>query len=160
MYHFVIEGRPKDFMPIDINILLNNKIPKDYTTLMEIDKFTKSYTVDEIFDMIEEANIVPDMYLDGKLEIINDNKYRFGIITKNDDFALDKFLKDNINNKQIMNKFYNVYLKYNALYANEMKMSIQKEDIHDVLNILFSNSYDVVRCIYIFVYERIVLNIK
>ena len=41
-YYLVLELRPKDFMPVDINVLLNNS--KKYKTLRDIDAFTKNYT--------------------------------------------------------------------------------------------------------------------
>lgn len=156
MYHLVLEARPKEFMPIDINILLNNKQSVNYSSLMDIDRFTKAYTKSEIFDMIKESNIVPDNYLDGSLDIINDHKYRFGVITKDDDFSLDTFFNNYIDNKTILNKFMNVYIKYCSDTKEEMKKALLTKNVNNILNVLFQNSYEKVRSIYLYLYENII----
>jgi len=148
MYHLVLEARPKEFMPIDINLLLGNKEKESYTSLMEIDKFTKKFTKEEIFIMIKDVNIVSDNYLNGTLDIINDHKYRFGVITKDDEFSLDTFFEKYFDDKIIMNKFYNVYIKYCSSTKDEMKSALEEKNLNKVLNVLFNNSYENVRCIY------------
>ena len=157
-YHLVLEARPKDFMPVDINLLLNNK--KNYHSLNAIDEFTKEYTLKELYQMIEDSNIVPRDYLGGKLEIINDNKYRFPIMTKDINFTLDTFLSEYITNKRVMNKFFNIYIKYCSDTKELMKEAINKEDVGKVLALLFKNPYESIRGIYFYIYENIFLKIN
>lgn len=156
-YHLVLEARPGDFMPIDINLLLNNTMPINYTSLNEIDEFTKKYTEKEIFEMIKKSNIVPDQYLTGKLEIINDNKYRYMVMTSDLNFALDTFIAEYIVDKQVMNRFLNIYIKYCKETKEEMKNAISSGNVYGVLDLLFCNNYENIRNIYAYLYENIIL---
>lgn len=156
-YHLVLEALPGDFMPIDINVLLNNNLPVNYNSLNIIDEFTKKYSLKEIFTMIEENNIVPERYLKGNLKIINDNKYRYIAITNDIDFALDTFLTEYINDKKVMNKFMNIYIKYCKESKDEMKVALASGNIYNVLEVLFNNTYENVRNIYVYIYENIIL---
>lgn len=156
-YHLVIEYRPGDFMPVDINILLN--VPSGYNFCMieNIDMFTKKYTLIDLMKMIKEANIVPEKYLNGSLTIINDNKYRYEVLTlDNNKFALDEFIKENINDKQIMNKIVNIYQKYSDKNIETLKMGVKNTDYNLVLSIIFALEYINIRSIYIYVLENII----
>ena len=46
IYYLVVEARPKEFMPIDINILLKSNM--NISSIEIIDSFTKEYTYDEL----------------------------------------------------------------------------------------------------------------
>lgn len=157
VYHLVLEARPGDFMPIDINLLLNNALPLNYNTLNAIDEFTKKYSEKEILQMIESNNIVSENYLRGKLKIINDNKYRYLVMTSDLNFSIDTFFSEYITNKRMMNKFLNIYIKYCSETKEEMKKALNNENIYEVLKILFNNSYEQVRNIYTYLYENIIL---
>ena len=146
-YHLVLEYRPNDFMPIDINIISNDK-SYGFKSIEEIDSFTKKYSKEDIMIMISDSNIVPYDYLNGKLKIINDNKYRYDVLYKTTTFSLDDFFNQNIANKQIMNKFLNIYLKSNDANAESMKKAIKKQNIYEILNLVFKLSYLDVRNIY------------
>ena len=159
-YHLVLEARPGDFMTIDINLILNNTIPLDYTNLNAIDEFTKKYLETEIKEMIESNNIVPDYYLQGKLQIINDNKYRYLVLTSDMNYSLDTFFAQYINNKRIMNKFLNIYIKYCKDTKEEMQNALASENVYELLEILFNNTYENVRNIYTYLYENIILKTK
>lgn len=152
-YHLVIEYLPGDFMPIDINVLTND-YEKKYNNLDTIDAFTKKYTINELFDMIEEANLVPSKYLDGGLEIINNRKYRYPIISKDTSFSLDLFLSQNISNGRMMNKFLNIFLKYDKNHKDEMQKAIDSGNIYEVLNLIFELPYEKVRNIYTYMLQN------
>ena len=157
MYHLVLEARPGDFMPIDINVLLNNQEPLNYNFLHTIDEFTKKYTEDEIKELIKVNNLVSDLYINGKLQIINENKYRYMVMTKDIDFSLDTFFSEFIDDKLVMNKFLNIYLKYCKETKDNMKEALSEKNIYRILEILFNNEYEKVRNIYSYIYENIIL---
>ena len=92
-YHLVLEARPGDFMPVDIKLICEDA-PYNYKTIEEIDSFTKKYSEEEIMIMITDSNIVPFNYLEGKLQIINDNKYRYEVLYKTTSFSIDTFFTD------------------------------------------------------------------
>jgi len=152
-YNLVLEARPGDFMPIDINVLAKNS--ENYNFLENIDAFTIKYSTFELIEMIKSVNIVPDEYLNGHLWVINDNKYRYKVLTKNRAVSLDLFLKDNILDKQKMNKFLNIFNKYAKEKQELMKKSIQERDIKSILALLFSLPYENVRNIYTYIEENI-----
>lgn len=151
-YHLVLEYLPGDFMPIDINVLLNSD-ETSYTSLDTIDSFTKKYTIDELYDMIKESNIVPDQYLKGDLQIINNRKYRYKVISRDTNFSLDLFFSKNISNKRLMNKFLNIYLKYDK-NKDDMQKALDNENIYEVLNLIFALPYENVRNIYCYMLEN------
>ena len=151
-YHLVFEYLPGDFMPVDIATLLYTKDEK-YNTLEKIDEFTKQHTIEEIKEMVKDLNLVPDIYLNGDLKIINNRKYRYRVISKDDNLSLDIFFAKNISNKRLMNKFLNIYLKYNK-EKDSMQKALNEENVYEVLNIIFSMPYEIVRNIYTYVIEN------
>ena len=153
VYHLVLELKPGDFMPIDINILLNNN--NNYFSIEQIDSFTKKYTNEELLELIEKSNIVPKEYLNGKLHIINNKKYRFEVLYKDTNFSFDNFFINNIKDKQKMNKFINIYLKYSKENSNTLKDAINNEDVYSILSLLFMLSYEEVRNIYTYMLNNI-----
>lgn len=152
-YHLVLEYLPGDFMPVDISILLNND-SEDYSRLEIIDSFTKKYTKNEVYEMINEANIVPSKYLEGELEVINDRKYRYKAIFKDTSFSLDLFFSQNISNKRMMNKFLNIYLKYSK-EKDAMQEALDTENVYEVLNLIFNLPYERVRNIYTYMLDNL-----
>ncbi len=153
-YHLVLEARPGDFMPVDINIISQDKTHR-YDTIEEIDSYTKRFSLDEIMTMISDSNIVPFKYLDGKLHVINDNKYRYPVLLRTTDFSLDTFLTNHIEDKQIMNKFLNIYLKTSNSQKEKMKSAIAECSISKILHLLFELSYLDVRNIYTYLNANI-----
>lgn len=156
-YYLVLEARPGDFMPIDINLLLNDGHKQNFNSLESIDAFTKLHLVDDIYEMIKKANIVPDLYLSGELHVINDAKYRYKVITKEIEFSLDSFFIDYIDNKKVMNKFLNIFIKYNKEELARMKDAIETKDVYQILNILFTMSYEQVRNIYTYIIDNVIV---
>ena len=148
MYHLVIELRPGDFMPIDISILSNDKYT-NFFMLETIDQFTKKYTKDELMDLVIENNLVPNEYFAGELKIVNENKYRYPLITIEDTFSFESFFDKYMDDKQMMNKFMNIYHKYSD-DTKMMKEAINQKSIRHILNTLFLLPYEKVRFIYIY----------
>ena len=151
IYYLVVEARPKEFMPIDINILLKSNM--NFSSIEIIDSFTKEYTYDELMNMIIQNNLLPNSFLNGKLYIINDKKFRFKVLTKDDNLLLDDFFINNIEDKLIMNKFYNIFLKYvkDEDIINMMKRAISEKFINDILNVLCKIDYLSLRNIYVYI---------
>jgi hypothetical protein len=153
-YHLVLEYRPNDFMPIDIGIISKDK-SYGFKSIEEIDSFTKKYSKEDIMVMISDNNIVPYDYLSGNLRIINDNKYRYDVLYNTTTFSLDDFFASNITNKQIMNKFLNIYLKSNKANADNMKKAIKEQDLSKILDLVFKLPYLDVRNIYTYLVANI-----
>ena len=151
IYYLVVEARPKEFMPIDINILLKSNI--NFSSIEIIDSFTKEYTYDELMNMIINNNLLPNSFLNGKLYVINDKKFRFKVLTKDDNLLLDDFFINNIEDKLMMNKFYNIFLKYvkDEDIINMMKRAISEKSINDILNVLCKVDYLSLRNIYVYI---------
>ena len=135
IYYLVVEARPKEFMPIDINILLKSNM--NFSSIEIIDSFTKEYTYDELMNMIIQNNILPNSFLNGKLYVINDKKFRFKVLTKDDNLLLDDFFINNIEDKLMMNKFYNIFLKYlkDEDIINMMKSALITKNISQILSV-------------------------
>ena len=158
-YYLVLEYRPGDFMPIDINVFLDDKYKTYYSSFMSIDSFTKNYSEYELREMIRLNNLVPNMYLSGRLIIMDDNRHRFPLYTKDVDYSLPRFLLDNIDNKIIMNKFMNVYIKnvkHNKEYIDKMKLAINSKNVNEILTILGSLSYKNIRDIFMYINDNII----
>lgn len=151
IYYLVVEARPKEFMPIDINILLKSNM--NFSSIEIIDSFTKEYTYEELMNMIIQNNLLPDSFLNGKLYVINDKKFRFKVLTKDDNLLLDDFFINNIEDKLMMNKFYNIFLKYvkDEEVINMMKSTMALKDVQKLLDILCKVSYLNLRMIYVYI---------
>ncbi len=151
IYYLVVEARPKEFMPIDINILLKSNM--NFSSIEIIDSFTKEYTYEELMNMIIQNNLLPDSFLNGKLYVINDKKFRFKVLTKDDNLLLDDFFINNIEDKLMMNKFYNIFLKYvkDEEIINMMKSAMALKDVQKLLDILCKVSYLDLRMIYVYI---------
>ena len=157
LYYLVVEARPREFMPIDINILEGTN--NFYNSLELIDMFTKKYSYEEIMKMVLENNLLPINFLNGSLCIINNKNYRFQLLTKDNNMSLDDFFFNNINDKQIMNKFYNIFLKYVKEEDTILKLKkyLIEKNIVGILEILYSLNYEKIRTIYLYL-EKI--NVK
>lgn len=155
VYYLVVEARPKEFMPIDINILLKSNM--NFSSIEIIDSFTKEYTYEELMNMIIQNNLLPDSFLNGKLYVINDKRFRFKVLTKDDNLLLDDFFINNIEDRLMMNKFYNIFLKYvkDEELINMMKSAMSLKDIQKILDVLCKLNYLDLRMIYVYI-EKIV----
>lgn len=155
IYYLVVEARPKEFMPIDINILLKSNM--NFSSIEIIDSFTKEYMYEELMNMIIQNNLLPDSFLNGKLYVINDKRFRFKVLTKDDNLLLDDFFINNIEDRLMMNKFYNIFLKYvkDEELINMMKSAMSLKDIQKILDVLCKLNYLDLRMIYVYI-EKIV----
>lgn len=155
IYYLVVEARPKEFMPIDIKILLKSNM--DFSSIEIIDSFTKEYTYNELMNMIIQNNLLPDSFLNGKLYVINDKRFKFKVLTKDDNLLLDDFFINNIDDKIMMNKFYNIFLKYvkDEEIISIMKNTMYLKDIQKILDVLCKLNYLDLRMIYVYI-EKIV----
>lgn len=153
-YFLSLEKRPGDFMPLNISLLSYDNM-KDYSSLENIDEFTRKYTKKELLDIIKNSNIVTPDYLEGNLLVINDKKYRYPLFTKDITMSLDTFFINNINDKQIMNKFINIYLKYSSNNISLIKEAIKEKKVDIILQNLFLLSYENIRFIYFYLYNHI-----
>ena len=159
-FMLALEKRPFDYMPINIALLdIGNGI--NYSTISDIDVFTKSYTKEEILDSIKLANIVTDEYLAGNLIVVeiyeNNLKYlhKYPVLTNDvtDGFDLISFLYNNLQDKNLMNS---LIVKYNNLsndveLTNEFKQAILNKDVQTIVRILYLMPYIKNRelCLYI-----------
>ena len=155
IYYLVVEARPKEFMRIDIYILLKSNM--NFSSIEIIDSFTKEYTYGELMNMIIQNNLLPNSFLNGKLYVINDKKFRFKVLTKDDNLILDDFFINNIEDKLMMNKFYNIFLKYvkDEDIINMMKSALITKNISQILDVLCKLNYLELRMIYVYI-EKIV----
>lgn len=165
-YLLVLEKRPFDYMPININLLDLIDNSKVYNSIKDIDDFTKQYTKKQIIDSIINANIVTSEYLTGDLliiEIINNNKkylHKYKALTKDiiNDFDLIKFIYTNINNKNILNsisvKLQNLIEKEDEELLILFKDSVNKKNVKDIVKILFFLPYEYQREIDLYLIEK------
>lgn len=156
IYHLVVENRANEFIPIDINILLNNNPKKDYSFIELIDEFTMKLSEEELSDMIHNNNLIPLQAMNGKIWIINDNRYRYEVVYKDMRFSIEDFLKNNLNNARIMNKFINIYQKYSREDLDNMKIAIEEKNITMILSIVSTLDYIDIRsmCLYLYHLEK------
>ncbi len=151
-YYLVVEARPKEFMPIDINILAGT-IGINYNSLEAIDAFTKNFTIDEIRELIIENNLLPENFLNGTICIINEKSFRFKVFTKDSSLSISDFVKDNISDKRLMNKLFNIFLKYvnEPELINQLKTFMGAQNVDGVLSVLSFLDYNVIRNIYFYI---------
>ena len=132
----------------------------NYSSLESIDNFTKNYTEFDLREMIRLNNLVPNIYLSGKLHIMNQNNYRFPVFTKDEVYSLPAFLLEHIEDKQIMNKFMNIYLKYDKDNLINMKHAIVTKDVNGILQLLGTLPYEKIRAIYMYINQNILIKEK
>ena len=158
IYHLVLENRPGEFMVVDIAVLLNDFRRISYEMIENIDAFTIKYDEEELYELIKQSNLVPEKYLFGKLHIINEKKYRFPIMYKDNKFNLTEFFMDNIDDKIIMNKFLNIFNKYASSSFNDMKKAVHNKNIKLITFIFSSISYINQRNVYFYIYNELLNN--
>ena len=139
-YFLAIMNRPGDYVFIDIS-KLDIAISLSFNSLKEIDIFTKMYTIDEIKQSIERANITST---EGKKLVIQDNlKHNpLDVIDKDlfNNFNLVDYLL-NLNDKNQINtikqKFYNLCSGCSHLF-NEF---LDNKNNNMLISILFTMPY-------------------
>lgn len=144
-YFLALEKRPGDSQFIDVSKL---DISNGYNpqSLDALDSFTMHFTKEELKNAIKEDNLVEESYLAGRLIIIDSiKKHHYEVIDKDilGDFQIDNFLKERINNKELMN---NIIYKYKIMLNDEerflaLKKAQENQDINDMCNIILSTNY-------------------
>ena len=120
---------------IDISLL---EVAKGFypRTLEEIDDFTLNFTEEEILKEIEKANIAGD-FLDGLLCITDNHKHKpLPVLTKDyvNNFNIYNYLKENINNKILMNKLVNKYQNYSE--DKDFKEAIKMQNVNEAFTLI------------------------
>lgn len=123
-FYLVLQIRLGDYNIINIPELdiYNNE---EYTTLSQIDTFTSKYTKEDLLESIKRGNLVQDKYLNGELRVISEYKHNFSILSKKEYDIISEFPSMLINDKEFLNKLYNIY-KSNIEKVLTDKMMIDK----------------------------------
>lgn len=138
-YNLVLIAPKKNPMPIDITLLDNDILD---SSIESIDIFTSKYTKDDLINLIHKSNIVTSEYLFGDLYILDNNKYKLEVFTKNlfGDFILEEFIKENISNLNLMNTIYNIFSQYTknhnialGIYFKEAVLESKFDEISEIL---------------------------
>lgn len=134
-HHLIIEKRHGDFVPIDISLLSGDFY--NGNSIQELDSFTSLYEKNELLGLIIKSNIIPEDYLDGHLFVLNEFKYKLPVKYKNmEDFSITEFLYNNLNNKEILNKVYNIYVsntKEEPSKHVEFNNYIKEQDLKNIV---------------------------
>lgn len=149
-YFLALQKRPGDFKFIDIS-KLNISLGFTPTSLAEIDAFTINYSIEDILKSIKIANIVEEEYQKGTLVIQDNQKHNpLKVIDRTylDDFSIDRFFIENINDKEMMNRIVcklSSILKEERKIPENLKKAIRYKNIDAILAIIFSISYPLER---------------
>lgn len=152
-YYLAVEIKPKNYFPIN---LLDLNVKNSITTnkLEELDKFTLEYTKEEIMNLIKDANVA-ELEYDTPLIIIyyekNDVR-KIPVLTKDLKFDIWDYLRENYQNKLVLNKIDN-FLKnrLDEKTFNEIKSS---KNIDEYLINISNIPYEEVRKLYFYLYEN------
>ncbi len=152
-YYLAVEIKPKNYFPINL-LDLNTKCNIATNKLEELDKFTLQYTKEEIMKLIKDSNIV-EIKEDTPLIIIyyekNDVR-KIPILTKDLKFDIWDYLKDNYQNKLILNKIDNfLKTKIEEEVFNQIKMS---KSVDEYLINISHIPYEEIRKLYFYLYEN------
>ena len=163
-YYLVLEKRPYDYLPINIDLLdIGSGI--NYTDIVSIDLFTKAFTKEEIFNSIKNSNTVTDDYMKGNLMVIaipeKSKKYSHSYPALTSDvlngFDFPTYIIMNIKDKNIMNA---ILMKFSNIVKNEemkdqLKMAIQSENVKEILKILLQMPYIQNRELCLYIMEKL-----
>lgn len=106
-FNLVIEIKERSPMPIELG-----RIENSFDGSIEsIDGITSKYTADELYEFLtsEENNMIHEDYLGGTFSIIKGKRNRVAVKYADTylDFDLDNFIMSNLDDKNVMNVFYN-----------------------------------------------------
>ena len=154
--HFIaLMKRPGDYSFIPITKLdLADRY--SYDGLVDIDAWTMKYSREEIINSIKRANIVSDGYLNGTLVIQDNQKHNpLPIIDKDfyDNFRIDEFLNNSLNDKNKINTIIN---KYNSLSNDDNRLfseALKKGNVNMAIDIIFVMPYLEMRKLMIYLIE-------
>ncbi len=152
-YYLAVEIKPNNYFPINLGDL---NIAKNFATwkLEELDNFTLKHTEAEIFKSIKEANLLD---INDKMSLVV-IYYEKSVIRKTDALTKDKYydmwdyLKNNYQNKNLINKIYNfLNNKIDAEVLNKLKSSC---DVQSFLQMMTKLNYFIQRKLYFYLYEK------
>lgn len=152
-YYLAIETKPKNFFPINLADL---NIAKNFITwkLEELDNFTLKFTEEEIIKSIREANLL-DITENMAVVVIYYEKNvvrKAEVLTKEKYYDMWAYLKDNYQNKNLLNKIYNfLNNKVDSEILTKLK---NNSNVNDFLNTLMKLQYSVQRKLYFYLYEK------
>ncbi|MCM1053578.1 MAG: hypothetical protein NC483_06370 [Ruminococcus sp.] len=152
-YYLAVETKPNSYFPINLGDL---SITNGFAShkLEEIDKFTLNFTKNEIIKAIKDGNIL-DVLENMNLVIIYNEKEKtrkVPVLTKDINFDMWKFLKDNYNDKLILNKIHN-FLQ-NKIGEDKFKNLKNTDNCNDFVSIINTLPYDIERKLYFYLYEK------
>lgn len=132
IYNLVFSVSKKNPMPIDISVLDDEVFGQG---IEAIDIFTSKYTNDELMQVIRDSNILTEEYLNGELCIIDNKKHKYPVLLKDFflEFSLYDFIASNIDDKNLMNSVYNIFIEYTKSdedFNSELyKKALLKKDV-------------------------------
>ncbi len=165
-YYLIIEKNERlgDYAFVDLNLLIKDDDLLIENTLESIDNFTKSFTYDKLISLIKESNIIHEEYLEySTLKICTkDSKHRLDVITSDllNDYNLPDFLKNNINDKNLMNTLYNKYKVLDEENYEEFKLALEKTEGTKVMSMINSLSYYKNRKLNIYILKKMLVKEK
>lgn len=151
-YYLAVEITPKNYFPIhllDLNITNYEPI-----NLSEIDTLTLKYKKEEIFSLIKKENIL-EVNNNMSLVVIYYEKKevrKIPSLTKDIDFDLWAYLKENYKNKQLLNKIDN-FLKNKIDQESHNKIK-NSQALDEWMRNINSLSYEIKRKLYFYLYEN------
>ena len=151
-YNLAIITKPKNYFPIN---LLDLKLGCNYNInkLEELDNFTLKYTEEEIRQAIKEANLL-DITEDMPLVVIYYEKNvirTMRALTKNINFDMWQYIKDNYNDKNFKNKIYNFL---NSKIEEDISNLKVANNLKEFVTIITKLPYIIQRKLYFYLYEK------
>lgn len=151
-YYLAVEIKPHNYFPINLLDLSISDIST--TKLDELDHFTLKFTKKEILDSIKEANLL-DVTLDMPLIVIYYEKEdirKIPVLTSDIKFDMWTYLKENYQNKRLLNKIDN-FLK-NKIDDATFKEIKSSNTLEEYLLSLSKLPYNIERKLYFYLYEN------
>ncbi len=152
-FYLAVEVTPNNYFPVN---LLDLNISNGFNSvkLEEIDNFTLRYTKEEILNAIKSANML-DVNNDMPLVVIYNEKdgvRKSMALTKDINFDMWTYIKDNYHDKAFINKVYNFLRnKVSVNVANSLK---QTNNLEQYINTISSLDYLLQRKLYFYLYEK------
>ena len=151
--YLAIETKPNSYFPVNLSDL---SIAGGFTShrLEEIDKFTLNFTEAEIIKAIKDGNIL-DVLENMSLVVIYNEKEKtrkVPVLTKDIKFDMWQFLKDNYDNKLMLNKIHN-FLQ-NKIDEEKLQNIKTADNYKDFVTLINTLPYDIERKLYFYLYEK------
>ncbi len=147
-YYIAVEIKPNNYFPINLKELSIAKGFNSYD-IEELDSFTLNYTEEEIKNAIIEDNLLT---IDNSMSLVviyyEKNVIRkTDVLTKDKLYDLNKYIKDNFNNKVFINKIYNFL---NNKVSEDLDILKNPLNIEEYMRVIDKLSYVVRRKLYFY----------